>query len=322
MKTVSILLLNQLNIGGLENARQGFLESNNYLRMMGKRPAFNVELVGSDKEVKVDEGLYAIRPQKNIQELSKTDIIVIPPIKGDKIQEAIEQNLAFLPWIVEQYQKGAEVVSLCLGAFILGASGLVDNKSCVTHWRAADQFRKHFPKTHLLTDKILTDEERIYTGGGAFSSANLVLYLIEKMVDRETAVYCSKHFQIDMSRVSQSPFIIFKGQRNHEDKLIKQAQDFIEQNYQGEFTVDQLATQLFVNRRTLERRFKKATGNTLSEYMQRVRVEVAKRNFEQAPFPVKEVMYKVGYSDAKSFRKLFKKHVGLSPIEYKKRYAS
>jgi len=322
MKTVSILLLNQLNIGGLENARQGFLESNNYLRMMGKSPAFNVELVGSDKEVKVDEGLYAIRPQKNIQELSKTDIIVIPPIKGDKIQEAIEQNLAFLPWIVEQYQKGAEVVSLCLGAFILGASGLVDNKSCVTHWRAADQFRKHFPKTHLLTDKILTDEERIYTGGGAFSSANLVLYLIEKMVDRETAVYCSKHFQIDMSRVSQSPFIIFKGQRNHEDKLIKQAQDFIEQNYQGEFTVDQLATQLFVNRRTLERRFKKATGNTLSEYMQRVRVEVAKRNFEQAPFPVKEVMYKVGYSDAKSFRKLFKKHVGLSPIEYKKRYAS
>lgn len=322
MKTVSILLLNQLNIGGLENARQGFLESNNYLRMMGKDPAFDVELVGSEKEVKVDEGLYAIRPQKNIQELSKTDIIVIPPIKGDKIQEAIEQNLAFLPWIVEQYQKGAEVVSLCLGAFILGASGLVDNKSCVTHWRAADQFKKHFPKTHLLTDKILTDEERIYTGGGAFSSANLVLYLIEKMVDRETAVYCSKHFQIDMSRVSQSPFIIFKGQRNHEDKLIKQAQDFIEQNYQGEFTVDQLATQLFVNRRTLERRFKKATGNTLSEYMQRVRVEVAKRNFEQAPFPVKEVMYKVGYSDAKSFRKLFKKHVGLSPIEYKKRYAS
>ncbi|MAC96417.1 MAG: AraC family transcriptional regulator [Flavobacteriales bacterium] len=322
MKTVSILLLNQLNIGGLENARQGFLESNNYLRMMGKSPAFNVELVGSDKEVKVDEGLYAIRAQKNIRELSKTDIIVIPPIKGDKIQEAIEQNLAFLPWIVDQYHKGAEVVSLCLGAFILGASGLVDNKNCVTHWRAADQFRKHFPKTHLLTDKILTDEERIYTGGGAFSSANLVLYLIEKMVDRETAVYCSKHFQIDMSRVSQSPFIIFKGQRNHEDKLIKQAQDFIEQNYQGEFTVDQLATQLFVNRRTLERRFKKATGNTLSEYMQRVRVEVAKRNFEQAPFPVKEVMYKVGYSDAKSFRKLFKKHVGLSPIEYKKRYAS
>lgn len=321
MKTVSILLLDQLNIAGLENARQGFLESNNYLRMMGKHPVFNVELVGSGKEVKVDEGLYAIRPQKNIQELSKTDIIVIPPIKGDKIQEAIEQNLAFLPWIVEQYQKGAEVVSLCLGAFILGASGLVDNRSCVTHWRAADQFKKHFPKTHLLTDKVLTDEERIYTGGGAFSSANLVLYLIEKMVDRETAIYCSKHFQIDISRDSQSPFIIFKGQRNHSDELVKQAQDLIEKNYQDEITVEQLSNKLFVNRRTLERRFKKATGNTLSEYTQRVRVEAAKRKFEQAPYPVKEVMYQVGYSDAKSFRKLFKKHVGLSPVEYKRRYA-
>ncbi|MEX2379261.1 MAG: helix-turn-helix domain-containing protein, partial [Vicingaceae bacterium] len=322
MKTVSILLLNQLNIGGLENARQGFLVSNNYLQMMGKSPVFNVELVGNGEEVQLDEGLYSIRPQRSISEIKQTDLIVIPPIQGDKIQEAIEQNVDLLPWLVEQYQKGAEIVSLCLGAFVLGASGLLDNRSCVTHWKAADQFRKHFPKIHLLTDKILTDEERIYTGGGAFSSANLILYLIEKMVDRETAVYCSKHFQIDMSRNSQSPFVIFRGQKNHGDEVVLKAQEKIEAFYQKSMTVDKLAGELFVSRRTLERRFRKATGNTLTEYMQRVRLEVAKRSFESGNQPVKEVMYQVGYSDSKSFRNLFRKHVGLSPVEYRARYAS
>lgn len=322
MKTVSILLLNQLNIAGLENARQGFLESNNYRQMIGESPVFNVELVGDRNEVLLDNGLYAVRPQRSIYDKKQSDLIVIPPIKGDKIQETIQENLAFLPWIVEQYHKGAEIVSLCLGAFILGASGLIDNRTCVTHWRAAEQFKRHFPKTHLLTDKIMTHEERIYTGGGAFSSANLILYLIEKMVDRETAVYCSKHFQIDMGRNSQSPFIIFSGQKKHGDEAVLKAQEIIEKDYQNGTTIDELANELFVSRRTLERRFRKATGNSLTEYTQRVRLEVAKRSFETGTPAVKEVMYQVGYSDAKSFRNLFKKHVGISPFEYRARYVS
>jgi len=322
MKRVSILLLKHVNLGGLENARQGFLESNNYQLKKGLAPKFQVELVGAGSEVQIDNGLYAIRPQKSIDQIQSTDLVVIPPVKGDKIEEAIRDNIDFLPWLIAQYSNGAEVASLCLGAFILGASGLINNKKCVTHWRAAEQFKARFPHIRLLTDKIITDEEGIYTGGGAFSSSNLILYLIEKYVNRETAIYCSKHFQIDMGRNSQSPFVIFNGQKSHGDDIVLKAQIMIEEEYAANITVDQLANKLFSSRRTLERRFKNATGNTISEYLQRVRVEVAKRHFEKGGSPVKEAMYSVGYSDAKSFSAIFKKHVGLSPAEYRTRYSA
>jgi len=132
MKRVSILLLKHVNLGGLENARQGFLESNNYQLKKGLAPKFQVELVGAGSEVQIDNGLYAIRPQKSINQIQSTDLVVIPPVKGDKIEEAIRDNIDFLPWLIAQYSNGAEVASLCLGAFILGASGLINNKKCVT----------------------------------------------------------------------------------------------------------------------------------------------------------------------------------------------
>lgn len=316
------MLLKQVNLSGLENARQGFLESNNYQLLRGGAPLFEVELVGNAREVVLDEGLYAIRPQQSIQQARQSDLIVIPPIKGDKIKEAIRDNADFAPWLNAQYKQGADVASLCPGAFILGASGLLNNKKCVTHWRAAEQFKVLFPKIHLLTDKIITDQDGIYTGGGAFSSANLILYLIEKMADRETAIHCSKHFQIEMGRNSQSPFVIFNGQKNHGDDIVLKAQMILEHEYAGNITVDQLASQICSSRRTLERRFKNSTGNTISEYLQRVRVEAAKRHFEKGGTPIKETMYQVGYSDAKFFSSLFKKHVGISPSEYRTRYSA
>ena len=322
MKKVSILLLKHLNLSGLETARQGFLEANNYHIMKRRSPVFDVELVGNGEEVELEDGLYAIRPQRSIQKFQETDLLVIPPVKGDKIKEALRDNAEFAAWIAAQHQKGAEVASLCLGAFVLGASGLLDHKKCVTHWRAAEEFKALFPETQLLTDKIITDQDGIYTGGGSFSSANLILYLIEKMVDRETAIHCSKHFQIEMGRNSQSPFVIFNGQKNHGDAIVLKAQLILEQEYARNLSVDQLAGQLCFSRRTLERRFKSSTGNTISEYLQRVRVEAAKRHFEKGGSPVKEAMYLVGYSDAKFFNALFKKHVGLSPSEYRTRYSA
>lgn len=273
MKSVSILLLKHVNLSGLETARQGFLECNNYQLKKGHAPAFEVELVGNGNEAVLDDGLYAIRPQRSIRQLKQTDLLIIPPVKGDMIEEALRDNADFAPWIRKQYKQGPEVASLCLGAFVLGASGLLDHKKCVTHWRAAEAFQALFPETQLLTDKIITDQDGVYTGGGSFSSANLILYLIEKMVDRETAIHCSKHFQIEMGRNSQSPFVIFNGQKSHGDVVVLKTQLLLEQDYARNFTIDQLSSQLCLSRRTLERRFKSATGNTISEYLQRVRVE-------------------------------------------------
>ena len=318
MKHISILVSRGAILGNVEGPRQVFTEANQYLESTGGQPLFEVHLVSLSTEAQLNDGLYTIST-KSINEIKKTDLIIIPAMYGD-LQKAIQNNEDFIPWIVRQYEKGAEVASLCLGAFLLASTGLMNGKKIATHWLAANYFRKMFPDVNLLEDKIITDENRIYSSGGAYSSLNLILYLVEKYAGRETAVFCSKAFQIDIQRDSQSPFTIFIGQKEHEDESIKKAQDFIENNFQNKITVDQLATMFALSRRNLERRFKKATANTVIEYIQRVKIEAAKKNLETARKNINEVMYEVGYNDTKAFRTTFKKITGLSPIQYRNKY--
>jgi len=232
----------------------------------------------------------------------------------------LERNQALLPWIVDHYKRGAEVASLCLGAFLLASTGLLNGKSCSTHWLFANEFRRMFPDVTLTDDKIIVEHNGLYSSGGAHSYWNLLLHLVEKYTGREMAILAAKFFVLDIGLDSQSPFSIFKGQKMHEDLEIKKVQDFIETNYQDKITVDDLSDNFGIGRRTFERRFKKATNNTVVEYLQRVKIEVAKKQFELTRKTVNEVMYDVGYSDTKAFRDVFKKVTGLSPIDYKNKY--
>jgi transcriptional regulator GlxA family with amidase domain len=234
--------------------------------------------------------------------------------------QTLTDNSEFIPWIKEQHKQGAEVASLCVGAFLLASTGLIDGKSCATHWLAANDFRKMFPEVNLVEDKIITDENGIYSSGGAFSYLNLILYLVEKYAGRDVALFCSKAFQIDYERRSQSHFTIFRGQKDHEDDVIKQAQQYIEAKFHEKITVDELASIFSIGRRNLERRFKKATSNTVVEYIQRVKIEAAKMSLESSRENVNEVMYNVGYTDPKAFRITFKKITGLSPLQYRNKY--
>jgi len=177
-----------------------------------------------------------------------------------------------------------------------------------------------FPDVELVDGSIITEEHGLYSSGGANSYWNLLLYLVEKYTNRDTAILASKYFAIDIDRESQNAFMLFEGQKGHEDEDILKAQDFIEKNYQEKITVDQLADMLAMGRRSFERRFKKATNNTVVEYIQRVKVEAAKRSFESSRKNINEVMFNVGYTDTKAFRTIFKKITGLTPIEYRNKY--
>ncbi|NGP87105.1 GlxA family transcriptional regulator [Fodinibius halophilus] len=320
MKHLSILIprghTSLVNIAG---AHQIFNMVNQMRAGMDKPPIFDVHLVGLEEEVPQSTGLFSASPDSLIQEVDETDLIIIPAIHDDP-QKGYEQNKAFVPWIVEQYKAGAEVASFCVGAFFLAETGLLDGKQCATHWQHANNFKEMFPEVELVDEKIMTEEDGIYTSGGAYAFTDLLLHLIEKYAGREEAILASKTFSLDISRESQSDFIIFEGQKNHEDQKVKQAQNYIENNYQDELTVDELAEKLAVSRRTLERRFKKATQNTITEYKQRVKVEAAKRDLETSRKNVSEVMYEVGYSDTKSFRNLFKRITGLTPVDYRDKY--
>ncbi|MES2268090.1 MAG: helix-turn-helix domain-containing protein [Bacteroidota bacterium] len=321
MKHISILIpQGETSLSNIEATYKMFSMVNQTLARMQKAPLFKVQLVGLSKETALTNGLFTIKPELTYDEVVKTDLIIIPAVHGD-INKVIKDNADLIPWIIKQYKAGAEVVSLCIGAFILASTGLLKGRSCTTHWLMADDFKKMFPDINLMPYKIITDEGGIYTSGGAYSSLNLLLYLVEKFAGRDMAINSSKIFEIDIERNSQSLFIIFHGQKDHDDDVIKKAQDFIEHNYQDKITVDHLADMLALSRRHLERRFKKATSNTVVEYMQRVRIEAAKMSLETIRENVNEVMYSVGYTDTKAFRMIFKKITGLSPVEYRNKYS-
>src|SRR5262245_12127358 len=177
-----------------------------------------------------------------------------------------------------------------------------------------------FPQVNLQTDKLITDENGIYTNGGAYSFLNLMIYLVEKNYDRQTAIFCSKVFQIEIDRQSQSEFTIFVGQKMHGDEMVKKAQAYIESNLHQKISVEDLSSKFSVGRRNFDRRFIKATGNTPVEYSQRVKIESAKKAFETSRKTINEVMYDVGYSDVKTFREVFRKITGMSPLEYRSRF--
>jgi transcriptional regulator GlxA family with amidase domain len=307
------------NLSSIVGAYKIFTRANEYWKSIGKRELYKIEVAGVSKTVDYYEGLFSVKPHTNISAIRKTNLVIIPSLNHDYVK-AVSQNKLLIDWIEKQYNQGAEVASICTGAFLLASSGLLDGRTCSTHWAAAEHFRTMFPKVNLQPDKLITDEAGIYTNGGAYSFLNLVLYLVEKYYDRRTAIFCSKVFQIEMDRNSQSAFIIFTGQKAHEDEVIKKAQAYMESKVDERISVEQLSSRFAVGRRTFDRRFIKATGNTPVEYLQRVKVEAAKKAFETSRKTINEVMYDVGYSDVKAFREVFRRFTGMSPLEYRKNY--
>lgn len=297
-----------------------FNTANEFLTVFGKKPIFNVEYVGLNEYVPANNGEYTIKIDRLLKDVTHTDLLIIPPTFGDTLK-GIEANAEAIPYFKKLHQNGSSLASLCIGAFLLAETGLLDGKKCSTHWAHITEFKERYPQIEVEDGAVITEHDNIYSSGGASSLWNLILYLVEKYSDRETAVMISKYFALDIGRDSQSQFAIFKGQKNHGDADIQKVQDYIEKNYEDKITVEDLANLVNIGRRTFERRFKEATTNSPIEYIQRVRIEAAKKFFEASRKNVTEVMYDVGYTDTKAFRDIFRKITGLTPIEYRNKFA-
>jgi transcriptional regulator GlxA family with amidase domain len=289
------------------------------LEAAGKKPLFAIELVGAKKTVMLNNGMFAVRTDKLLKEAGQADLVLIPALFGD-MEMAIARNKPLAGWIREQYERGAEIASLCVGAFLLADTGLLDGRQCSTHWGFQQLFSRMFPEVKVVEGNIVTASKRIYSSGGAHSYWNLLLYLVEKYTDRATAILASKYFAVDIDRNSQSVYAIFQGQKDHADQPIRKAQDYIEQHIHERISIESLAGWVSMGRRSFERRFRAATGNAVLEYMQRVRIESAKRSLEKSRKNINEVMLDVGYSDTKAFRSVFKRITGLTPLEYRSKY--
>ena len=296
------------------------LETNKYLAETGREPVFEVMILGSDEAPVLYNGTFSVRANAHFANSPRQDLILIPGFIGD-MEEPLAMNRELIDWLKGQYlNNGTELASLCTGAFLIAATGLANGRNCTTHWAFEAAFRAHFPKVNLLAENIVTDDNGLYASAGAYSSLNLILYLIEKFCDRATAGWLSKVFQIDIDRNSQKPFAIFNQQRGHTDDPVTDVQEYIETHFREDLNVQRLAERFAFSRRNLIRRFKEATGNTPIEYIQRVRIESAKRMLENTRKSVEEVIYASGYNDGKTFRAVFRKYTGLSPSIYRNRY--
>lgn len=279
-----------------------------------------VDLVGLSTEPVVYQGLFTIKPTTSILELLKTDMILVSAIDGD-LEKQLEKNRMFVSWIRKQrIENDAEVASLCKGAIILAETGLLNGKTCSTHWTVHDKFREMYPQVNLVPEKIISEDGGVFSSGGAYSFLNFMLYIIERYFGREVAIWCSKISEIDIDRIDQSEFMVFSGQKEHPDEAILNAQNYIESNYDQKLNVSDLAELTNMNNRSFLRRFKKATSNTPIEYIQRVKVEAAKKKLESTTNTILEIMFGVGYNDEKAFRNTFRKYSGLTPKEYQVKY--
>ncbi|MEO6868327.1 MAG: helix-turn-helix domain-containing protein [Ginsengibacter sp.] len=321
MKTIIFLIPDgSLKPSSLFASIEVFEKANEYYTNKGESEFYDIKIAGVDPSQNLLNSRLFIRSTMDITSVINPDLIIIPGL-NEKNDYSGDTNRDLINWVVKHYKDGCEIASLCTGTFFLAVTGLLKGRECSTHWRAQDTFTTMFPDVILLTDKIITDSKGIYTAGGANSSLNLILYLIEKFNGREAALYCAKVLQIDISRNSQAPFILFEGQKNHSDQDIKEVQLYIEKNIDKKVSVEALADQFNMSRRNFVRRFKTATKNTPIEYIQRIKMEAAKRNFEMSRKNINEVMDAVGYTDTKAFRTTFRKVTGLTPLDYKTKFS-
>jgi transcriptional regulator GlxA family with amidase domain len=324
MKHLSILVpdeqSNMSTIACIVGAYQIFSEANNYLVKNNEKAIFKIELVGATNNDLLNNNILSIKHQVAIKEIDKTNLIIIPASLVRSYETASITNKLLIDWVAKQYNQGAEIASMCAGSFMLASTGILSGKTCSTHWALSENFRELYPDVNLQTDQLITDENGIYTNGGAYSFLHLLMYLVEKFYDRQAAIHCAKYFQIDLDRNLQAEFTIFNGHKKHIDNDILIAQKFLEKNYQDKISIEKLATDLSIGRRTFDRRFIKATGFTPIDYLQRVKIEAAKKMFETTRKTINEIMYEVGYNDAKAFRNVFSRVTGLSPLDYKSKY--
>lgn len=320
MKKISLLVYEDAVLSAISGPLDILIGTNHFLQESGLPAAFKVELVSENKK-NIQLHLPAqFICHKTLKEATKTDLIIAPAFNGAP-EKILKKNRLMINWIKSMVQDGAEAASLCYGSYFLAEAGLLNGKSCTSHWLTIGDMKRQYPEARVLSDVVITDEDGIYTSGGAFSSLNLVLYLVEKFCGREIGIQISKLFSIDMDRVSQAHFSVFMGQHGHDDKKILNAQTFIEKNYQNPITVEEIAEQSNMSKRNFIRRFKKATQNTPLEYIQRVKIEAAKKGLEKGSQKISTLIYDVGYNDAKTFRNVFKRYTGLTPQKYRNKYS-
>lgn len=283
-------------------------------------PRFRVTVASLDGEHVTSPCSLRLLPKVSIRSIKSADLIIVPS-SGLDLENQFARHAALLPWLRSKAAQGAHVAGCCTGAAYLAEAGLLDGREATTHWATADDFRRRYPKVNWLPEKLITEDRRMLCSGGVYSSMDLSLYLVEKFCGHEVALQCAKALLINMPRANQSGYAVLPLSRPHDDDKVRSAEAFMEKNYAHDISIERLARDLNMSPRNFIRRFKSATGRLPGNYLQAMRVAVAKEMLEDGARSVQAVSAAVGYDDAAFFRGLFKRCTGMTPGEYRENFA-
>ncbi|WP_201534995.1 GlxA family transcriptional regulator [Psychrobacter immobilis] len=311
-------------------------------RFLGEavEPRFNVQIASlGGVDIRCSNRLI-MQAHCDIREVTECDLLLIPTI-GDSIDKVLRQNSALLPHLKRLANTKADIASNCSGAFFLAEAGLLDNKIATTHWGYANKFKADFPLVDLQENQFVTQSKNqsknqsksqsksdstnqsgtIFCAAGGSAFYDLGLLLIERYCGREISTQVAKTQIIDSKRGNQNSYTNVTLHKPHADQLVKQVQEFIEENFNQLIQVSQLAAMVNITPRTLNRRFQAAVAMRPIEYIQAVRIEQAKRLLESGDVTIKSLAEQVGYDDISSFTRLFKRATELTPKEYQEKFS-
>ena len=291
---------------------------------MPAEPPFVIEIVGQDApELMLASGI-PVRVHKKFDQIDRTDIIIAPSVllEGGRWQHGRYPDLS--AWIDRMHSDGALLCSACSGVFLLAETGAFDGHDVTVHWGYDEAFRAAYPDIPIFPERVLIvsgNDGELVTSGAAMTWHDLVLYLIARFVGTAAAQSVARFFALQWHHDGVSPYVVFKGRIDHDDALIRDLQDWLSDNYAVGSPVEEATRRSGLAERTMKRRFKAATGFSPLDYVQRLRIEQAKRLLEEETLPIDDIAWRCGYEDPAFFRRLFKRTTGMTPGSFRKRFA-
>lgn len=290
------------------------------VRSRDETKRFRVKIVSTQQGPFTCGNGIPVSPQVFIEDDPSASIIILPEIWLGPDESIHGRYPALIDWILRRYQAGAELYSACSGSILLAETGLLDGKSATSHWGYKDMFRRVYPKVNFdaTSNLIYADHSgRMVTAGGTTSWHDLALHIIARHASPGDALHIAKVYLLKWHPEGQLPYTGLVRRTPHADSIVKKCEYWLSQHYREINAIKQIVGMIEVPERSLKRRFKSATGATLIEYLQNLRIEESKRLLEQDRLPIEEVSAEVGYMDVSFFRRLFKRLTGLSPGQYR-----
>lgn len=292
----------------------------NSLRGEAPDPRFRVRTASIDGKSVTSLCSLGLKPELAIHDVEETDIVVVPACGAD-VENRVAKNSGLLPWLREWHTRGAYIAGVCSGVALLAECGLLDGRRATTHWAMADMLRQRYPRVDWRTEQFVTEDARLLCGGGVYASIDLSLYLVEKFCGHDIALQCAKSLLVSMPRSRQSGYAGVPLSAPHSDERIKESEDYLQQHFSGDVSIDLLADRIGMGPRNFIRRFKAATGQLPGAYTQMLRVSAAKEMLECSDESIHAICSKIGYEDIAFFRSLFKRRTGMTPSDYRRHFA-